>query len=1454
MATTSNSYTGNGSTTLYSITFPYLDTSDIKAQIDGVVTTAFSLANATQVQFNSAPANGAEIIIYRETSDASLAGGEFFAGSSIRADTLNDNFNQTLYIGQEVASRSISSLGGTMQGQFNLGKGVNLNFEGSTDDAHETTLTAQNPTADRTITLPNVSGTVVTTGDSGSVSNGMLADPELQELATMSSGTASALADLSQAEVQALDGVTSSTAELNILDGVTASTAEINKLDGVTATTAEINHVDGVTSNVQTQLNAKQPLDSDLTTLSSMQSGAATELASLTSTELDILDGATVTTAELNKLDGVTSTTDELNILDGVTSTTAELNILDGVTASTTEINYVDGVTSNVQTQLNAKQPLDADLTTLAGMQSGTASILASNTALTSTTTELNQLDGKTLGETSLTTNSDTAIPTSKAVADFVSATVAPLGGLEVISNELSFPNTQPAAGVVISISDAGGVVFNGSGVSTTGRTAGGSTVTINNAPSSLNGETLVAGVGLMVSSTGSSQTYNYHKILGKEDDIKQLSDDINDFNARYRVGSSNPTSALDSGDLFFNTSTGKLLVYNGTNSAWEEAQSVGNFFISTFSESFDGSRTAFTVSNAPTNAQQLIISINGVIQKPNAGQGVPNEGFTLSGSTVTFSSAIPSGSDYFVIVLGSTVNIGTPSNNTVTEAILQANVVSEEKLKVSNSPTNGYFLSAQSGNSGGLTWAQVDTGVTSDGSGNTVAGTNAGDSITSGSNNTAVGKDALTTNTTGNSSVAIGLEALKLNTTGSSNVGIGQEALQQNTTASNNTGVGHNALKLNTTGTENTALGRQSLRTNTTGGSNVAIGVNAMYNNSTGSSNTAVGNVAMSANTTGTQNVAVGANALDANTTASNNTAIGYNSLTVNTTGDYNTALGANALDANTTGGRNTAIGINTLTDCTTGQNNVAVGSNAGENITTSENNVAIGHDAMEENTTGNNNIAIGTRALEENTTASNNTAVGYEALTANTTGADNTAVGKFALDTNTTGNNNTAVGVQALTSATTAGNNTMVGMYAGLGATTGGSNSGVGYMALYSLTTGAENIAVGKQALQSVATASGNIAIGNDVLKNNTSSYNTAVGHEAMQDNTSGQYNVAVGLRALGDNTTANQNTAVGYDALRKTTTGGSNVAVGAWALDANTTANNNTAVGYDALTRNTEGERNVAIGTKTLDANTTASQNTAVGYEALKLNTTGYSHTAVGHGALDTSTTSYDCCAFGVDSLRSQTTGVNNSAFGKDTLANLTTGNHNTAIGKNAGNNVTTGGSNVFVGMNAGNGQVTTESDYLFIAREGVASGNDGCWIFGDAEGDVFQGNNDGHWATTSDQRLKKDIVDNTKGLEVIDQVKVKNFKFKQYKDGSPVTSDDTVDISAFTNDPKINQVLLRQGDTSTKIGVIAQELETVLPNSVKIGPHGQKTVIQDELFWHMLNAIKELSAKVTALEGK
>ena len=105
-------------------------------------------------------------------------------------------------------------------------------FEGATADAHETTLTIIDPTGDRTINLPNVSGT-------------------LPVLAAVSATQITSTPE----ELNILDGVTSTAAELNILDGVTSTAAELNILDGVTSTAAELNVLDGITAVVG-ELNA----------------------------------------------------------------------------------------------------------------------------------------------------------------------------------------------------------------------------------------------------------------------------------------------------------------------------------------------------------------------------------------------------------------------------------------------------------------------------------------------------------------------------------------------------------------------------------------------------------------------------------------------------------------------------------------------------------------------------------------------------------------------------------------------------------------------------------------------------------------------------------------------------------------------------------------------------------------------------------------------------------------------------------------------------------------------------------------------------------------------------------------------------------------------------------------------------------------------------------------------
>ena len=77
---------------------------------------------------------------------------------------------------QELDTEKIAKAGGTFTGNINLDTGVVIVYEGATADDYETTITVTDPTADRTITFPDVTGTVVTTGDTGSVTSTMILD------------------------------------------------------------------------------------------------------------------------------------------------------------------------------------------------------------------------------------------------------------------------------------------------------------------------------------------------------------------------------------------------------------------------------------------------------------------------------------------------------------------------------------------------------------------------------------------------------------------------------------------------------------------------------------------------------------------------------------------------------------------------------------------------------------------------------------------------------------------------------------------------------------------------------------------------------------------------------------------------------------------------------------------------------------------------------------------------------------------------------------------------------------------------------------------------------------------------------------------------------------------------------------------------------------------------------
>ena len=123
MAITSNTYTGNGSNKLFSITFPYIESTDVDVYLNGTlqtITTHYSFANATTIEFVAAPANGAIVKLDRSTDDSDNPA-TFFPGSSIKAADLNENFDQTLYVVQELGnqlSNKVNKSGDTMSGNL----------------------------------------------------------------------------------------------------------------------------------------------------------------------------------------------------------------------------------------------------------------------------------------------------------------------------------------------------------------------------------------------------------------------------------------------------------------------------------------------------------------------------------------------------------------------------------------------------------------------------------------------------------------------------------------------------------------------------------------------------------------------------------------------------------------------------------------------------------------------------------------------------------------------------------------------------------------------------------------------------------------------------------------------------------------------------------------------------------------------------------------------------------------------------------------------------------------------------------------------------------------------------------------------------------------------------------------------------------------------------------------
>jgi hypothetical protein len=240
-----------------------------------------------------------------------------------------------------------------------------------------------------------------------------------------------------------------------------------------------------------------------------------------------------------------------------------------------------------------------------------------------------------------------------------------------------------------------------------------------------------------------------------------------------------------------------------------------------------------------------------------------------------------------------------------------------------------------------------------------------------------------------------------------------------------------------------------------------------------------------------------------------------------------------------------------------------------------------------------------------------------------------------------------------------------------------------------------------------------------------------------------------------------------------------------------------------------------------------------NIAIGDSLFYSNTTGTSNVAIGTGALAFNTTGDSNFAVGTNTLLANTTGSFNTGMGRSAAPDITTGSRNVGVGDGACSTVTTGSFNTCVG-----------ADTYVSAAAGTTQVVIGYNLTGKGDNTAFIGGTNGAyneknvttWETTSDARIKKNIVDNDGGLALIEQVRVRNFEYR-----TP---------AEITELPKAAAI----DKPGVQLGVIAQELQQVLPSCVTENSTGVLSVSTDPLVWYLISAVQELSARVKELESR
>ncbi len=557
--------------------------------------------------------------------------------------------------------------------------------------------------------------------------------------------------------------------------------------------------------------------------------------------------------------------------------------------------------------------------------------------------------------------------------------------------------------------------------------------------------------------------------------------------------------------------------------------------------------------------------------------------------------------------------------------------------------------------------------------------------------------------------------------------------------------------------------------------------------------------------NPSGSNNTSVGVGTLaNANDSSSGNTAIGRSAMNALTSGKYNVGIGSSALIKETTSEGNTAIGFESMRDKGTGNYNTAIGYRANYDSSGTHNmtgSVAIG---AASGSFAEDAIAIG---YLSDARAMRSMALGPETVAGNeysmAIGDEAEVYGDYALALGTYlprayGNSSIAIGKEAHAGASGSG-----------GSTVGGQSSIA--IGRYATAVPDYSISIGESANNTISSNSNEkmIAIGYNPQASGDSSI--AIGDEASATNIA---SIAIGSNVKAQN---NYSIAIGGSSTYQTVSSGYNsIAIGG------SSTYQTVSSGYDSIAIGegavASGDLSVALGRKSIARGT---KNIAIGDNACA-SVTGSNKVCIGANSGPTSgseaTNSEEMIYIG---SKPKWGPIRGSGWADDAV--LVVHNSTKTIGVGSRRGGMEAGPTVYINGNlvvrgytytVGRGDDNHETEPIGVLgnKNGSLDGDQVKWYSISEPGD--------YW--TSDRRLKYVGKENKAGLDKIRQLKVFNYTFKKDQKKTP------------------------------HVGVIAQDLQKVFPNAVQKGVDGFLKIRMEDMFYAVINAIKELDSRVTKLE--